>query len=232
AFDGSIEMRGVTFGYRDEPVLRNVHLSLPRGAQVAIVGQNGAGKSTIVNLLLGFYRPQQGQVLASGTSYEDIDIRELRRSIGIVPQRPQFFAGTVRENIAYGSPSATPEQIDAAARLALADEVIARLAQGYDTPIGEHGVRLSGGESQRLAIARALLGNPRMLILDEPTTHLDTETIAAVMRRLANVDSRPTLLLISHDQTVVNTVEDVYRLGGGTLARELHPMPNAAAAAR
>jgi ABC-type multidrug transport system fused ATPase/permease subunit len=150
-------MRAVTFGYGDAPVLRRIDLAIPRGAQVAIVGPNGAGKSTLVHLLLGFYRPNSGQVLASGVPLDQLDLRSLRRSIGVVPQRPQFFSASVRENITYGSPDATPEEIEAAARLSLADEVIARLPEGCETMIGDHGVRLSGGEAQRLAIARALL---------------------------------------------------------------------------
>jgi ABC-type multidrug transport system fused ATPase/permease subunit len=228
AFDGSVELRGVSFSYGGEPVLRHVDLTVPPGSQVAIVGANGVGKSTIVQLLMGFYRPQQGQVLAAGLPFDEIDIKELRRSIGIVPQRPQFFAGTVRENIAYGSPNATQEEIDAASRMALADEVIASLPNGYDTSIGEHGVRLSGGEGQRLAIARALLGRPRMLILDEPTNHLDVQAIARLMRGLAEQRERPTLLVISHDLTVVNHADRVYRLHDGVLRLEQRAMADAA----
>lgn len=228
AFDGSVELRGVSFSFGGQPILRQVDLTIAQGDQVAIVGPNGAGKSTIVHLLLGFYRPQHGQVLATSIPFDEIDIRELRRSIGIVPQRPQFFAGTVRQNIAYGSPSATQEEIDAASRLALADEVIAGLPDGYDTAIGEHGVRLSGGEGQRLAIARALLGRPRMLILDEPTNHLDAHAIARLMRGLAEQPERPTLLLISHDPSIVDHADRVYRLHDGTLEPEIQAMANAA----
>jgi ABC-type multidrug transport system fused ATPase/permease subunit len=228
AFDGSVDMQGVTFAYDGEPVLRHVDLAIAPGAQVAIVGPNGAGKSTIVNLLLGFYRPQEGRLMVSGIPLEDADIRELRRSIGVVPQRPQFFAGTVRENITYGSPSATEHEVEVASRLALADEVIATLPDGYDTAIGEHGVRLSGGEGQRLAIARALLGRPRMLILDEPTNHLDRDAIVRLMQGLAALPERPTLLLISHDPWVVTCADQVYRLHDGTLMPELHAVANAA----
>ena len=217
AFDGSVAMRGVTFGYGEAPVLRGVDLDIPRGDQVAIVGPNGAGKSTLVHLLLGFYRPNHGQVLASGVPLDDLDLRSLRRSIGVVPQRPQFFSGTVRENICYGSPDATPDEIDAAARLSLADEVIARLPDGHETVIGDHGVRLSGGEAQRLAIARALLGRPRLLILDEPTNHLDVPAVGRLMGGLAGRDDRPTLIVISHDRSVVEFAARVYRLEHGTL---------------
>ena len=227
-FDGSVEMRGVTFGYGDAPVLRRVDLVMPSGAQVAIVGPNGAGKSTLVHLLLGFYRPGSGQVLASGVPLDQIDLRSLRRSIGVVPQRPQFFSATVRENITYGSPDATQEEIDAAARLSLSDEVIARLPDGYETTIGDHGVRLSGGEAQRLAIARALLGRPRLLILDEPTNHLDVPAVGRLMNGLAGRDDRPTLIVISHDRSVVEFAARVYRLESGTLHADPQALVNAA----
>ncbi len=219
-FDGSVEMRGVSFAYDDAPVLRDVSLTIPRGTHVAVVSPNGAGKSTLVYLLLGFYKPQRGQVLASGVPFDEIDIRALRRSIGIVSQHPEFFAGTVRENMAYGSPGATQQEIESAARAALAEEIIATLPEGYDTQIGERGLRLSGGEGQRLAIARALLGRPRMLILDEPTNHLDAQTIGRLMHELTEWHERPTLLIISHDPAVLEFAEVVYRLHDGTLSRD------------
>ncbi len=228
AFDGSVEMRAVTFGYGDTPVLRRVDLVIPSGAQVAIVGPNGAGKSTLVHLLLGFYRPNNGQVLASGVPLDQIDLRSLRRSIGVVPQRPQFFSASVRENITYGSPDATQDEIDEAARLSLADEVIARLPDGYETMIGDHGVRLSGGEAQRLAIARALLGKPRLLILDEPTNHLDVPAVGRLMSGLAGRDERPTLIVISHDRSVVDFASQVYRLENGTLRADPQALVDAA----
>ncbi len=223
-FDGSMAMHGVTFGYEGTPVVRHVDLTIPRGAQVAIVGPNGAGKSTLVHLLLGFYRPLEGQVVASGVPLEDLDLRALRRSIGVVPQRPQFFPGTVRENITYGSPEASPEAIEAAVQLSLAGDVIARLPGGYDTLIGEHGVKLSGGEAQRLAIARALLGNPRLLILDEPTNHLDVTAVGRLMSGLAGRPDRPTLVIISHDRGVVEIAEQVYLLDGGVLRANPRPL--------
>lgn len=226
-FDGSFEMRDVTFGYGDDAILRHVNVNVPPGAQIAIVGPNGAGKSTLVHLLLGFHRPHSGEVRAGGMPLEQIDLRPLRRSIGVVPQRPQFFSGTVRENIAYGTPDATQAEIDAAARLALADEVIARLEHGYDTMIGEHGVRLSGGEAQRVAIARSLLGRPRLLILDEPTNHLDVPTIQRLMTGLAGHADQPTLLVISHDRSVVEFADHVYRLENGSLQSESPVMANA-----
>ncbi len=219
-FDGAIALHDVWFGYGPDPVLRGVNLEIPPGANVALVGPNGAGKSTLMHLLLGFYRPQRGELRASGVPYDDVDMRLLRRSIGVVPQHPGFFAGTVLENIAYGSPEATRDEVDAATRVALADEVIASLPKGYDTEIGEGGVLLSGGEGQRLAIARALLGRPRVLILDEPTNHLDLSAIERLMHRLVEWPGRPTLVIVSHDPRVIEFANQVYRLRGGELLAE------------
>lgn len=227
AFDGAVAMRGVTFGYHESPVLRGVDLEIPRGGQVAIVGPNGAGKSTLVHLLLGFYRPNEGQVLAGGVPIEHLDLKSLRRAIGVVPQRPQFFAGTVRENITYGSPDATDAEIADAVRLSLAGEVIARLPDGYDTMIGDHGVKLSGGEAQRLAVARALLGRPRLLVLDEPTNHLDVSAVGRLMEGLARHEDRPTLIVISHDRSVIEFAEMVYRLENGTLRADPRALADA-----
>ncbi len=219
-FDGTIEFRDVWFGYGEEPVLRGVNLLLRTGANVALVGPNGAGKSTLMHLLLGFYRPGKGQLLASGVPYDEVAMRLVRRAIGVVPQHPAFFAGTVFENIAYGSPEATLEEVAAAAHVALADEVVATLPKGYETEIGEGGALLSGGEGQRLAIARALLGRPRILILDEPTNHLDVSAIERLMRRLVEWPDRPTLVVVSHDPKVVDYANEVYRLHGGQLVPE------------
>ncbi|HSA55611.1 MAG TPA: ABC transporter ATP-binding protein [Gemmatimonadaceae bacterium] len=229
-FSGSVEVRGVSFTYGDEPLLRQVDLVMPAGTHVAIAGANGAGKSTLVHLILGFYRPHGGMLLADGVPYDEIDIRSLRRSIGVVSQRPEFFAGTVRENIVYGSPGATQEEIERAARLALADEVIATLPRGYDTELGEQGVMLSGGEGQRIAIARALLGRPRFLILDEPTNHLDAGAVARLMRGIARQADRPTVLVISHDTAVLDSADSVYRMHDGTLTLESRATADAASA--
>jgi ATP-binding cassette subfamily B protein len=215
--DGPIELRDVTFAYDDHIVLRDLSFSLEPGANVAIIGPNGAGKSTILNLLIGFLHPRRGAVLADGVSYDEIDIRELRRAIGVVSQHPTFFAGTVRQNIAYGCTDAPEQEILRCARLSLAADFIEELPNGYDTQIGEGGVLLSGGECQRLAIARALLGKPKILVLDEPTNHLDRGTIERFMGELTSQRDRPTLLIISHDPSVIDFADRVFRLDGGTL---------------
>jgi ATP-binding cassette subfamily B protein len=215
-----VRLEGVHFSYGREPVLRGVDLTLPGQSSVAIVGPNGAGKSTVLHLILGFYRPSGGSLFAGGVPYEEVDIRHLRRAIGVVPQHPSFFVGTVLENVTYGLPGASMDEVDAVIHLALAEEVLDRLPQGFDTQIGEGGTLLSGGEAQRLAIARALLGRPRLLILDEPTNHLDAESIGLLMSRLTGLPERPTLLIVSHDRDVVGFADQVYRIENGILRLE------------
>ena len=217
AFTGHIELEGVDFGYDGTPVVRGVSLDLRPGATVAIVGPNGAGKSTILHLILGFYRPLGGELRAEGVPYDRLDLTELRRRLGVVMQHPAFFAGSVRDNIAYGCPEATTDEIARAARIALADDFIRRLPHGYDTPIGEEGILLSGGEAQRIAIARALLRKPRLLILDEPTNHLESPAIHQLLENLAALEARPAVLIISHDRDVLAYADQIYRLEHGVL---------------
>jgi ABC-type multidrug transport system fused ATPase/permease subunit len=218
-----IAVKDVTFAYEGAPLLRDVSLSLPPGSNIAIIGPNGSGKSTLLHLLLGFYRPQEGALAVGDLEYDDVDMRELRRGFGLVPQRPALFHGTVRENVAYGFPEASENNVRAACQQAHAEEFIQRLPEGYETPIGERGFRLSGGECQRLAIARALLGDPRVLVLDEPTNHLDVDTVGRLMRELTNNDR--TVITISHDPDVVQLADTVYYLTGGKLVRQPSPEP-------
>jgi len=227
-FTGLIRLDDVEFGYGGAPVVRRANLDVGPGETAAIAGPNGAGKSTLLYLILGFYRPQRGALAADGVPYERLDLVELRRRIGVVMQHPAFFAGTVRDNIAYGWPEATMEEITRAARLALADDFIRALPQGYDTPIGEEGILLSGGEVQRIAIARALLRRPRLLILDEPTNHLETAAIRRLLENLAGLEDRPGVLIISHDRDVLRHVERIHHLEGGILTlHEDRPEPRA-----
>ena len=216
---GVIELDGVTFGYRDAPVLRDVRLVIAPGEVCAISGPNGAGKSTLLHLILGFYRPQRGEVRADGVPYDRLDLPALRRRIGAVMQHPSFFAGSLYANIAYGAPDATLEDVRRAARLALAEDFVSALPAGYDTAIGEGGVLLSGGEAQRIAIARALIRRPRLLLLDEPTNHLERALIDRLLANLATLEERPAVLVISHDRDLLRHAAAHYRLAEGTLVR-------------
>jgi ATP-binding cassette, subfamily B, bacterial len=231
AFDGTIALRDVTFSFGLHTVLRHVSLDIGSTSNIAIVGPNGAGKTTILHLISGFYRPDGGRLLANGVPYEEIDLRELRRSIGVVMQHLTFFSGTVLENISYGCRGASREEVIAASKRALADDFVRHLPQGYDTEIGGAGMRLSGGEYQRLAIARALVGRPKLLILDEPTNHLDAETVDRLMDALVNDPHRPALLTISHDPTVVRFADAVYHLEDGILSPQRIPIADAMASA-
>lgn len=217
AFQGNVRFDDVWFGYEDADILRGVNLELQRGVTTAILGPNGAGKSTLTFLLLGLYHPARGALFAEGIVYDEISIPALRRRIGAVTQDPLIFAGTVRENITYGRPDATDEQIARACKLATAYDFIQALPQALDTPVGEEGKLLSGGQRQRIALARALLREPALLILDEPTNHLDAVSIGNLMDNLRTVDPRPAVVLISHDLNVAQQADAVYELREGQL---------------
>jgi ABC-type bacteriocin/lantibiotic exporter with double-glycine peptidase domain len=226
-WQGTLSAEGVDFAYAGRPpLLRAVSLTLQPGDAVAIIGANGSGKTSLLRLLLGLARPQAGRVTADGVPLAELDLHCIRRRVGVVPQHPGFFAGTVLDNLSYGAPEADEAAIAHAVTMACADGLIARLPQGLHTPIGEGGATLSGGERQLLAIARALVGRPRLLILDEPTNHLDGAMIAQLMASLAGNSEPLGIVLISHDQAVVARARRVLRLEGGTL-RTMEPAPDA-----
>jgi ATP-binding cassette, subfamily B, bacterial len=225
-FKGMLSLEDVHFKYGNLPVLENINLHIKPDSNIAIIGPNGAGKSTIIQLILGFYRPRSGQLCADNVPYDELDITDFRRYIGVVMQNPPVFSGTIIENIVYGAHDVSREEIVYASRCALADDFIRQLPEGYDTQVGEDGVRLSGGECQRLAIARALVRRPKLLILDEPTNHLDQNAIGKVMQNLINLKDRPAVLLISHDKSVIAHAGEVYQLRKGILKPYL-PAPSA-----
>lgn len=216
-FTGRVALEFVSFAYEEREVLRDVSMTIEPHGVTAIAGANGAGKTTVANLILGFYRPQRGRLLADGQPFDELDLADLRSRIAVVPQDPVVFFGTVAENIAYGSPQSSEAEIVWAAKLALAHDFICRLSDGYDTQVGERGALLSGGQRQLLAIARALLRRPTLLILDEMTNHLDEETIGSLLENLNGMERRPATLVISHDKNIVGIASRVYSLSEGRL---------------
>jgi ATP-binding cassette subfamily B protein len=196
--DGEVEFRDVEFHYGTRPILKEVRLTVRPGEMIGLVGPSGAGKTTIINLVCRFYDVAEGAILVDGVDIRSFPIEEYRRNIGIVLQEPFLFYGTIAENIAYGRPDASRAEIIAAARAARAHEFILRLPDGYDSLVGERGQFLSGGERQRVSIARALLIDPRILILDEATSSVDTETEREIQLALENLVKGRTTIAIAH----------------------------------
>ncbi|MEM9265739.1 MAG: ABC transporter ATP-binding protein [Cyanobacteria bacterium P01_F01_bin.13] len=216
---GDIMFQDVTFAYRERlPVVQHLTLKIPAGKTTAIVGATGSGKSTLVKLLLLFYEISNGQITLDGHDLRTLHLDDLRRAIGLVSQDVFLFHGTVAENIAYGSFSATSTEIEQAAKLAEAHEFIQQLPQGYDTVVGERGQKLSGGQRQRLAIARALLKDPPILILDEATSAVDNETEAAIQRSLEKITCDRTTIAIAHRLSTVRNAHCIYVMDQGQLA--------------
>lgn len=198
--DRDIEFRNVWFRYSNDQrwILKNVNLRIPAGSTVALVGRSGSGKTTMMNLLMRSFDPQQGQILIDGVDIRDVTIDSLRGQMAVVPQEVDLFSRTIAENIRYGKPDATGEEVRQAAALALAHDFICRTEEGYDTPVGERGLKLSGGERQRIGIARAVLRDPSILILDEATSHLDTESEQLIQKATERVIRNRTSFLIAH----------------------------------
>jgi ATP-binding cassette subfamily B protein len=216
--DGRIEFDNVAFAYPVRPeveVLSQIDLGLDPGTVTALVGPSGAGKSTVAALMLRLYDPGEGFVLLDGRDIKDLDARWLRTRIGTVAQEPVLFSTSVEANIRYGRPEATQEEVEAAARAAHAHEFIVELPDGYDTEVGERGVRLSGGQKQRVAIARALLKDPPILILDEATSSLDAESESLVQDALERLMTDRTSLVIAHRLSTVKNADRVVVLDGG-----------------
>lgn len=222
-FSRDIRFENVNFSYDSDgtesrEILRNINLSVAAGEVVAVVGSSGAGKTTLVHLLPRFFDVTSGRLLVDGQDVRDLTLKSLRSQIGLVTQETVLFNDTLRNNIAYGQPGISQSEVEAAARTALAHDFIVELPNGYETVIGERGVRLSGGERQRIAIARALLKNAPILILDEATSALDSESEALVQSALHNLISGRTVLVIAHRLSTVRRADRIVVLENGTIA--------------
>ena len=220
--EGDIEFDRVTFRYNlgAQPVLRDVSLRIPAGQVVGIVGPSGSGKSTIAKLVQRLYQPEAGRVLIDGIDAAVLEPSWLRRQIGVVLQENILFNRSVRENIALADPAMAIEQVIAAAKLAGAHEFICKMAQGYDTPIGERGVSLSGGQRQRVAIARALVSDPRVLIFDEATSALDYESESVIQHNMRDIVQGRTVLIIAHRLSTVRNADRILTIDNGTIVED------------
>jgi len=214
-----IRFENVTFSYRPgkRPVLKSLNLHIKAGEVIAIVGPSGAGKTTFADLIPRFYSPAEGSIKIDGVDLRDIDISSLRELIGIVSQDIVLFNDTVKENIAFGNQKATFDDIKKAAALAYADEFIERLPEGYNTIIGERGLKLSGGQRQRIAIARAILKNPPLLILDEATSSLDTTSEALVQKALEQLTKNRTTIVIAHRLSTIKNADRIVVIEDGQI---------------
>jgi len=212
---GAVRFRDVRFGYGDGPVLRGLDLDVPAGETHAIVGATGAGKSTVVKLLLRLYEADEGEIAIDGLPVREVTLPSLRGAIGYVGQDTFLFDGSVADNLRYGAPDASDEALRRATALAEADGFVGGLPQGYDTPVGERGVKLSGGQRQRLTIARALVRDPAILVLDEATSAVDNETEAAIQRSLLRASQGRTTIVIAHRLSTIRHADRIHVLERG-----------------
>jgi len=215
---GEVEFEDVTFEYNaGTPVLKRVSFRAPAGSTTALVGSSGSGKSTLISLVMTFNRPLSGRVLVDGHDLTTIKLRDYRQHLGVVLQDNFLFDGTIAENIAYARPHASREEIKAVSKIAHCDEFIAGFEKGYDTIVGERGVRLSGGQRQRVAIARAILADPKILILDEATSSLDSESEALIQDGLKSLREGRTTFVIAHRLSTIRSSDQILVLEHGEI---------------
>jgi ATP-binding cassette subfamily B protein/subfamily B ATP-binding cassette protein MsbA len=208
----------VRFGYSPErPTISDFHLDIAPGERIALVGSSGNGKSTIVKLLGRFYDPTEGDIALDGASIRSMSLGRLRDAVGFVFQETYLFGSSVRENIRFGNPDASDEEIEQAARAAFAHEFITELPQGYDTPLGERGVKLSGGQKQRIAIARMLVKNPAIIVLDEATSALDNVSEKEVLQALSKLSTGRTTIAIAHRLSTIRDYDRIAVLEDGMI---------------
>jgi len=210
-----LNFEDVTFGYEEEPILSDLNFSVNQGEKIALVGPSGAGKTTILKLIAGFYKPQKGTVRILGHPLDSWDLKNLRENLAVVTQEPYLFPGSIADNIGYGKPGATQKEIVQAAQTANAHHFISQLPKGYDTPVGELGSRFSGGQKQRITMARALLREAALLLLDEPTSSLDGESETKVQKALEQVTHNRTSIIIAHRLSTIQNADRILVISGG-----------------
>jgi subfamily B ATP-binding cassette protein MsbA len=216
--EGRVEFHDVTFEYvADAPVLKHISFDAPAGSTTALVGASGGGKSTLIGLVMAFNQPKSGRVLVDGHDLRNLRLRDYRSRVGVVMQDNFLFDGTVKDNIAFSKPGATDAEIRTAARIAHCDEFVDRFEKGYDTIVGERGVKLSGGQRQRVAIARAVLADPRILILDEATSSLDSESEALIRDGLRSLRRGRTTFVIAHRLSTIESADQILVLESGEI---------------
>jgi ATP-binding cassette subfamily B protein len=213
-----LAIESVRFAYPGhEPLLLDISLRIPKGTMVALVGESGTGKSTVIDLIMGFHEPAAGRITFDGVPLQEFDIDSYRRRIGYVPQDSVLFNTTIRDNLRWAKDTATDEEIREACRQANADEFIRRFPAGYDTVVGDRGVRLSGGQCQRVALARAILRKPDLLILDEATSSLDTQSERLIQRAIERVAEGTTVIVVAHRLSTIAKADVIYVLEGGRI---------------
>jgi ATP-binding cassette, subfamily B, bacterial len=223
---GTIEFQGIKFSFDQErPALSDISFRIEAGTRVGIVGHTGAGKSTLISLMIRFYDPDQGQVLLDGVDLRDYRLRDLRNQYAIMLQEPILFSASIKDNIGYARPGAEEWEIEAAAKAAHAHDFIMKLPQGYDTQVGERGMMLSGGERQRVSLARAFLRDAPMLVLDEPTSAIDVNTEALIMEATENLMRGRTTFMIAHRLSTLKSCDMLLRLENGQLVEVIHQQP-------
>jgi subfamily B ATP-binding cassette protein MsbA len=216
--NGEVAFENVSFEYKEDvPVLKGISFRAPAGSTTALVGSSGSGKSTLISLVMAFNRPLTGRVLVDGRDLAEVRLKDYRQHLGVVLQDNFLFDGTIAENISFAHPHATREQIIAASRIAHCEEFIEGFAEGYETVVGERGVKLSGGQRQRVAIARAILAGPKILILDEATSSLDSESEAMIQDGLQSLRRGRTTFVIAHRLSTIRSADQILVLEGGEI---------------
>lgn len=220
-FKDKIVVQGVSFAYPGHSlVLKEISLCIPKGKMIALVGKSGAGKSTLVDILMGFHEPTSGSLIFDGIPFKEYDINSYRSRLGYVPQDSTLFNMSIRDNLLWANPNASPEELEEACRLAYADEFISRLPERYDTLVGDRGVRLSGGQVQRMALARAFIRQPELLILDEATSSLDTHSERFIQKAIENISAKTTVVVVAHRLSTIKKADRIYVLEQGQIAEE------------